>query len=541
MYVRKKNRAILLLHWFFILVFFSCAQIVSPTGGKKDTVPPRVVKYLPDSAATNFNAKNVSIFFDEYIQVNDLQKQLIISPPMKIQPEIKVKGKTLLIELKDTLKDNTTYTFNFGNSIQDYSEGNAKQNFQYVFSTGSVLDTLKFSGTVKNAIDLKADKEVWVMLYDAFDDSVPYKKSPSYVGFTNADGTFSINNIRSGTYKAFALKEANNTLVYDSPEESIAFSDTLIKINQNTVHDFLLFKEEPKKQRLVKNFVNGYGRIVLAYAKPVSDISFKGLNAGTKTETFLTEYNKRRDTITVWFPDFTNDSLHFQTVVDKNTTDTIKICTCLFQKKGKGEVFKLNATTNIPPAMPFNGNKGIEVKFNHPVNLLKSKPQNVYLTNNSVGLKYTNTDSLQLTMRHLLFKFPLIPDSSYKLFIPPATFTDIFGLTNDTIKAAFKVQEEKYYGSLKLNLKMKIRIKYILQLMNDKGEIVDYATSSAGLFTYTYLPAGAYTLRIIYDRNGDDQWTTGNYTDAIQPETVINYPGNITIRSNWELELDWSP
>lgn len=538
---KAKNRVFQLFYWFFVLVFSSCAQIVAPTGGKKDTAAPRVVKYVPDSAAINFNAKNIAISFDEYIQLNDLQKQLVISPPMDIQPEVKIKGKTLLIELKDTLKKNTTYTLNFGNSIQDISESNPKQGFQYVFSTGSFLDTLKFSGTVKNAFDLKTDKGVLVMLYDAFEDSLPYKKSPSYLAITNADGSFRINNIRAGAYKAFALKESDNNLRYNSPEESIGFSDTLIKISQNTVHDFMLFKEEPKKQRMLKNFVGGYGRVVLVYAKSVSAISYKGLNAGTKTETFLTEYNYGRDTITVWFPSFTNDSLHFQTIVNENITDTLKICTCRFQKKGRGEVFKLNATTNIYPGKLFDGNKAIELRFNHPIDLLKSHPKNVYLTNNSVRVDYTNTDSLQISRRHLLFKFPIIQDSSYKLFIPPATFTDIFGLTSDTIKAAFKVQEEKYYGSLKLNLKMKIRIKHLVQLINDKGEIFDYVNSDAGIFTYTYLPPGPYKLRIIYDRNGDDKWTTGNYTDAIGPETVIYYPGEITIRPNWELELDWSP
>ena len=213
----------------------------------------------------------------------------------------------------------------------------------------------------------------------------------------------------------------------------------------------------------------------------------------------------------------------------------------MFQKKGRGEVFKLNAATNIYPAKTFDSNKGIELKFNHPINLLKSNPKNVYLTNNSVRMDYTNTDSLQINRRHLIFKFPIVQDSSYKLFIPPATFTDVFGLPSDTIKADFKVQEEKYYGSLKLNLKMKIRIKYIVELMNVAGEIVDYANSDGGIFIYTHLPPGSYKLRIIYDRNGDDKWTTGNYTDAIRPETVIYYTGEITIRPNWELELEWSP
>ena len=138
-----------------------------------------------------------------------------------------------------------------------------------------------------------------------------------------------------------------------------------------------------------------------------------------------------------------------------------------------------------------------------------------------------------------IFWFLIIRNDVAKLFIPSGTFTDIFGLTNDTVKLDFKTQEEKYYGTLKLTLKMKIRIKYILQLMNEKGEVFDYADSDKGVFSYAYLPPGSYKLRIIYDKNGDDKWTTGNYLEKRKPETVIYYPSPITIRSNWDLELEW--
>ncbi|MEK6616765.1 MAG: Ig-like domain-containing protein, partial [Bacteroidota bacterium] len=159
----------LLLASGFWLLASRCAQIVNPNGGPKDVSPPHAVKYIPDSAKTNFSTKNIVIVFDEYIQLNDLQKQLVISPPMNIQPEIKVKGKSLLIELKDTLRKNTTYTFNFGNSIRDFTEANALEDFQYVFSTGSFIDSLKLSGAVKNAFDLKTEKGILVMLYDTLD------------------------------------------------------------------------------------------------------------------------------------------------------------------------------------------------------------------------------------------------------------------------------------------------------------------------------------------------------------------------------------
>jgi hypothetical protein len=530
--------------WFFalgcLLLTSQCAQIVIPGGGPKDIKPPMVEKYIPDSAATNFTAKSIVISFDEFIQLNDLQKELTISPPMNIQPEVKVKGKILLIDIKDTLKKNTTYVLNFGNSIKDFTEGNIKADFQYIFSTGGYIDTLKLSGTVKNAYDQKTDKGILVMLYESSDDSVPYKKGPSYFARTNADGTYRITNIRPGTYKAFALKETNANFKYDSPDESIAFSDTLIKIRKNTKLDLQLFREEPKKQRMLKNAVSGYGNFTIMYAKPVEKISFRALNASTPTETFITEYSTGRDTIQIWSPKFGKDSLYFKVIADEKTVDTMKTCTCLFekQKAGRADVFKLVMNTNVSPTAKFDINKNVTLRFNHPINTALSRIENVALTMNSQRIDYTNRDSIKIGDRNFSFKFPLIPDSTYQLNIPPATFTDIFNLKNDTMKIKFQVQEEKFYGTLKLNLKMKDKAS-ILQFINDKGLIYEPESSDKGIFMYTYLPPGNYTLRIIYDKDRNGKWTPGNYTTHRQPEKVIYYPTPVTIRSNWDSEIEW--
>lgn len=560
---------VLLAGGCFLLV--RCAQIVVPSGGPKDMKPPIVEKYIPDSAATNFNAKNITIAFDEYIQLTDVQKEMTISPPMRVQPEAKVKGKLLLIELKDTLKKNTTYVINFGSSIRDFTESNAKTDFRYIFSTGSIIDTLKMTGTVKNAYDQKTDKGVLVMLYELFDDSVPYKIVPSYFAKTNADGNYKISNIRPGKYKAFALKDANGNYRYDVPTESIGFSDTLIKISKNIKLDFHIFQEEPKQQRMLRSFTGGYGRMMLLYAKPVTEISYKPLNSGTKTETFLTEFNNNRDSIRIWFPVFSKDTLHFKVIADETTIDTIRIGTGQFQKEssGRGEPFKLMAASNVKKDKPFDLNKGLEVYFNHPIktyhpdrftfkynniawphNALDIKMDSCVLYQHSskifiVGVPSYSRDSIGNTLpdssgNGIYTVHPFSPDTgNYSLFIPPGTFTDIFGLTSDTIKLDFKTQEEKFYGTLKLTLKMKYRIAYVLELVNEKGVVFNYARSERGIFSYLYLPPGAYKLRIVYDRNGDYKWTTGNYLEKRKPETIIYYPAAVTIRSNWDMELDW--
>ncbi len=534
-----------------VIILFTlirCAQVVQPNGGKKDTKSPVAVKYKPDSAQTNFQGKNISILFDEYIQLGNLQKELIISPPMKIAPEVTAKGKLLTIEIKDTLKKNVTYAINFGNAIHDITEQNVSSNFEYVFSTGTQIDTLTLSGIVKDAFTLKPQKEILVMLYDVTNipssiDSLPSKRLPSYYSKTKDDGMYKIQHIKAGTYKLFALKDANENYLFDVSTESVAFSDTLLKISKNKTSELLLFNEEPAKQKLLKSNAAGKGCLLLVYTKPVSSLSYKPLNAQTKTETFLEEYNKARDSIHIWYPDVLIDSLQFIATIKEGMSDTIKVRTSRPPKEiaGRGDILKLILATNIKKDSPFDLNKNLELKFSHPIKSFKTssivfKNDTTDLSNLFNNIKFTD-DKLK---KDATIDFPKKQEAtSYSLFIPPGSFTDIFGLTNDTIKINFKTNEEKFYGAMKIKVKMKYKAKYILQLIHENGNIIDYYNSENGIFSYSYLTPGNYNVRVIYDSNGDDKWSPGNYYSNIKPEKLIYYPNPITIRANWEQEIEW--
>src|ERR1035437_263880 len=437
-----------LVNWLIIsFVFSSCAQIVTPGGGPRDVTPPRAVRYIPDSAAINFKAKNIVIAFNEFIQVSDLQKQLVISPPMHTLPDVKTKGRMLLIELKDTLKKNTTYTFNFGKSIRDYAEGNAIVDFQYVFSTGSYIDSLKLSGTVKNAFDLKTEKDILVMLYESSNDSVPYKKLPSYFAKTNADGSYKINHIRAGTYKVFALKETNADYLYNSPEESIAFSDTLIHISKNTKVDLTLFKEEPSKQKLRKVNFFEHGHIMFVFAKPVDSLKLKFLSKEPK-ENVVYDYSQNRDTLHYWFSDDLIDTVKMELSLGKKIIDTIRIRPITLEQvknMKRGAKWGLNVKMNVRKDQPFDLNKSIIMQFNHPIPLATEHVSNIALTSkfkSTLNCRDTAVSGFASTYRKAWGRTcDLISDSLYNLFVPPGTFMDIFGLTNDTIKIDFKMQD----------------------------------------------------------------------------------------------------
>ena len=227
---------------FFLLtaLALSCAQVGSPTGGPRDQDPPVVLESIPVNYTTFFEAKKILITFDEYIVLDNVNQELIVSPPMEEQPEVKLRKRTLIIEFEEELKENTTYTFNFGNAIKDLHEGNKLQNFEYVFSTGAVLDSMSVKGTLQNAETLeKPEDPISIMLYTDLRDSVPLTEIPLYVGRSNDSGVFSVNNLRPGEYKVFALKDGNNNLLFDLPSEEIAFLDSSLTVSTDFVKQLL--------------------------------------------------------------------------------------------------------------------------------------------------------------------------------------------------------------------------------------------------------------------------------------------------------------
>jgi len=217
-----------------------CAQVGSPSGGPRDQDPPRALESDPPNFSLRFEAKKIQITFDEYIVLDNVNQELVVSPPMEEQPEVRLRKKTLIIQFQEDLKENTTYTFNFGNAIKDLHEGNKLQNFEYVFSTGDILDSMSVKGTLKYAETLEKPKEaVSIMLYTDLRDSVPLTEIPLYVGRSDDSGVFSVNNLRPDTYKIFALKDGNNNFLFDLPTEEIAFLDSSLTINVDFVRQQL--------------------------------------------------------------------------------------------------------------------------------------------------------------------------------------------------------------------------------------------------------------------------------------------------------------
>lgn len=229
-----------------MVLLLSCAKIGSPYGGPKDEDPPRVVKTVPPNNSTNFTPrKNIVITFDEFIKLEDIFNELIISPPLEDRAFAQVKGNKVIVELpKDATFDTTTYTISFGNSITDNNEGNVLENFSYVFSLKEYLDSMSVEGRIVNSFNHKPGEERFlVMLYKNLADSAPLLARPQYVDRTDMEGYFAINNIEIGKYRLFALQDANANLIFDLPDETIAFSDSLVELTPERFNDDIVIQD----------------------------------------------------------------------------------------------------------------------------------------------------------------------------------------------------------------------------------------------------------------------------------------------------------
>jgi len=532
------------------LLFSGCAQVVAPTGGPKDTTPPKVVSYSPKNKSIQFHAKKIDIEFDEYIQLKDLTKQFIVSPPLKHLPTPIVKGKVLEISLaKDTLLDSTTYTFNFGDGVADLHEGNPYKNFQYVFSTGTYVDSLSIQGIALDAFSHDTIKGGLVLMYTDLDDSTPYKKLPAYCGQTNDHGKYRIDNIKNGSYRIIAISKASGDYFYHPYNQNIGFRNGVLSLNKNDTINFFLFREEPKKLEFIKAKGIGKGEIMLIFNKSTDSIKVTPLNTSTLTPyNTLYQYSGNRDTVTYWtnYPDL--DSLRFiisrkDTILDTAIVynipgHTVKT-TSTKKKNTKAEKPpSMQAALNATEKMPYDFHQPFVIKFVQPVTNYDLSKIKLIQRKDTIPLKPVGESSPYRLL--LAPQKDLISDSVYYFTIMPGAFINFFNYTNDTIIRHFPIEEQSYYGTLKLDLSFSKKTHYLVQLLNEHNAIYRQDTvSRTGSIFYDGVPPALYSIRVIEDDNNNGKWDIGNYMKGIEPEQVFYYPDKINIRSNWDVNQGW--
>jgi hypothetical protein len=547
-----------LLELAIVIIIFSCANPVAPTGGPKDVTPPKVIHCDPLNQSLQFTGNSIEITFDEFVNLDNATEKIILSPPLKTKPNYGLRGKNLLIKIEDTLHGNTTYTFFFGDAIKDVNENNSLNDFEYVFSTGSYLDSLILKGTVVNTFILEPEKDVWVMLYESFADSVPYKEIPFYVSRTDEKGSFAFSHLRNRHFKLFALKDANSNYLYDLPNEQIAFSDTPIEPweqkpvilgdtstpESSKSLEFHMFQETDSIQRLIDNKLLRDGLIRIVFRFPIKDLDIQPLNNDLTGERLIEELNPGKDTLLLWITPPLPDTLHFIVKDADAAADTLKL-SLLQSQTGK----KILKRESKEPKLVFTNNIGKQNMLDifKPLILTSPYPIKTYDLSSAIFIDGIDTVKPKLIFndninRSIRLDYAWREDYKYELIVPDSIFTDIMGYQNDSIILRFLTSSFSEYGDLKVHLETGSNdTQYIIQLVDEKNTIlISEIISGSSLIEFNHLLPGKYRLKAVFDANRNKQWDTGIYLKHKQPEKVIYYNKVIDIRANWVFEESWS-
>ena len=526
-----------ILGFLFLLLTVSalvhCARRGAPTGGDKDTTPPKLIKAEPENMSINFKANKIRLYFDEYVKLKDIDKQLIVSPPLKNTPVITPQGsanKYVEIILKDTLKENTTYTFNFGQSIIDNNEGNPSSYLTYVFSTGDYIDSLKVSGVVKDAFNKNADTFISIMLYEidsAYTDSTIYRQPPNYITNTlDSTPIFHLKNLKEGKYAMFGVKDEAKNNVFNQKVDKIAFIKDTVNLPTDSIYLLTMFKEIPDYSVSVPNFV-AKNKIIFGYQDNGDDIAINALS--TIPDTVKTKITKERekDTLNFWFTPFAADSLVFTVANEKERLiDTFTVKT---KKVGLD-------TLKVQP------NQRGSLEFGTPFYIGANTP---ILSVDSSKIKMTRKDStlvefmteLDTVANKIDFDFEVEPNENYAMELLPGAIMDFFETENDTISLTMSTKSYADFGNLSLTLDGTVTYPLVVQLTDEKGVTSkELFATKPQTFEFTNIKPAKYLIRVIFDDNGNQKWDTGNYLQKIQPERVVYYPNVLEVRANWELE-----
>lgn len=564
------------------LLVHACAnKAQGPTGGPKDETPPRVVRSTPLNGSVNFKKKQIEIIFDENISIEKPGELIVISPPQLKQPEIKGNSKTISVSFEDNLKDSTTYTINFGSSIVDLNEKNVLKDYRFAFATGSQIDTLQISGMLVNAEDLNPVSGILVGIHAIEPDSAIYKVPFIRIGRTDEKGHFSIDNMKPGKYKVFALGDVSKDNIFQ-PGESVAFIDSIVSptvrieekrdtiwkdsITVDSVHTYMgprflpdtllfkLFKETKKRQYFLKSERKQAQSFSLFFnAKADSLPIIKPLNFNWDNKV-LVQKNATLDSLTYWLKDsavYGIDTLKMQMTYLKTDSlfryvpqiDTLEV----FERKGKVNTKAKKSVEKVIEYLKVNDNASSQfdvfakllLKFEAPLEFadvskmkLKQKVDTLF---KDLALKWNQEDSTQM-LYSVSHKWE--PEESYLFTVDSAAIQSIYGLVNKPVKSEFKVKSLEEYSAIRI-LAATFDSLVVFQVLDNADKVLATKPAHPKGTLFEYLKPGEFFLRAFIDRNKNGKWDTGELSSRTQPEEVLYYPKKLTLRANWEFEETW--
>jgi len=528
----KKIQSLFLI--VLVLSFSQCAKKGRPSGGPKDEDAPLFVTADPPYESINFNKDEINIYFDEYIKLKDINKQLIISPPLNpnnpslISPQGS-PSKYINIKILDTLLANSTYIFDFGNSVQDNNESNTLERFKYVFSTGKYIDSLTLEGNVKNSFKSENIENIKLLLYrldSSYTDSAIYKRKPDYVTSTLDSSNYKFSNLRKGNYLLVALKDIRSDYIFNPKTDEIGFLKDTISLPRDSIVGSVvsIFKEE-----LPYIFKRGKelrkGQLIFGYEGKTSNLKIETLSSVPDDFQTIIFPEKVKDTLNLWHSPIEKDSLIFKVSNNNSSIDTVIV------KLRKKKIDSLEIKKLTSGVLDYNDT--LFFATNNPIVKLDISKIN-FVDADSTSIPFSPFISKKESKFGFIFEKKF--KTSYNLNLYPNALTDIFKTSNDTIKYRFRTRSLEDYGEIVLVIQNPKMTPVIIQLIetNDKT-VAQEITSSSETISFKYLTPKKYKIRIIYDTNNNGKWDTGSYLQKQQPEPVEYFSEIQEVRANWLL------
>lgn len=531
----------ILLVFLLALLCIQCAQIVPLGGGEKDTAPPRLLEASPAPNSTSFNADKITLRFDEFVQVKDLSNQLIVTPRLKTMPEINADGKKIEVKLKkEELAPNTTYRIFFGRAIADMHESNSIPDFEYVFSTGAVIDTLEVKGDVSDAFNNKPVADVLIALYfkTEANDSLPYKTEPDYITRSSDNGTFTMKNLPDKTFRAYAFTDKNKNSLYDGEAERIAFLDSELSLSSDTSIHFRLFQEEASKSFIKKSAMPYYGFTQLFLNKKAR-VGLSTLNAKDQANISETFPGKEKDTVTLYYKDIKDTLQLVLRNFSINKSDTLKLSVPKPSSKRRLKSYTLNTLGNKLPLY-----EKLSFTFLNWMDTTHSDLSRLKITSREDSLiAAAPLKGRWQSITSFVVDAPFKEGISYILKADTGAFYDLKRIPNDSGTVNFITQSKIEFGKLTLKMRFNKKQHYIVQLINEQEKLIreqyvslPLSASSAVSLEFTDVAPGIYLTKVVFDDNANKKWDSGNLLRKQQPEKVLINSKQLKVLSDWEIE-----
>lgn len=587
-----------------LLMLTACASIGTPDGGPYDEEPPVFLGSTIPMGAEGVTQTRLRLHFNEYIQLKDAASQIVVSPPQLNMPEISASGRDVVVKLIDSLRPNTTYTIDFGEAITDNNEGNSMGQFTYYFSTGQGVDTMEVSGTVLDASNLEPIKGIYVGLHSNLADTAFTTIPLERVGRTNGSGRFTIRGIAPGTYRIFALKDADGNFLFNQKNEMIAVGETtitpasapavrtdtawidsttidslrLVHYTHFTPDDIILraFTEVNTQQYLTRYERPDAYHFTLKFSAPADTLpKIVGLNFDASR--LIIDKNVTNDSLTYWLPDTlmtrldtlalaltywrTNDS----TFALESHTDTLELRPKLtlakqaealakkydewLKRKEKAErkeqVFREEeprAWLDLHLASRGEAAPTFNPSFTSPTPLATIARERFALEH---IINDSTTKPVAFRIDTLsLYRFVIFaewqPGERYRLRLDSAAVTDLYGLVSQAGEYSLSYGKEENFGTLFVHV-AEADTTALVQLLNGDKVAVEARCDDKGIATFYYLTPGKYYMRMLIDANGNGLWDTGNYAQGVSPEMVYYYDKEFEVKARWDTEEYWNP